>query len=385
MTGETAETISTVQTFSAQYFDGRTSRDRVAQVSVNGTDLLVRSEGLDATYPLARIQIDPPLSTQRRVLKLPGGARLESSDLQAVAALERSLNRNSGLSLVQKLEARWPVALAALAGVLVVMALFVQYGLPALARGAAAITPAGVLQTLDAQTVRAIDGQYLKPSALSQARQNRFRQEFTLLARQAGGPYTFQLLFRDGGDLVGANAFALPGGSVFVTDQLVELASSDREVLGVLAHEIGHVTHRHSMAQIYQSLGLTLAISLVVGDVTSAASVAAAVPAFLLNSGYSRQAETQADDDAGRWLMQKYGTTRPLQDILKRLTQQDTDTGQTGDGHTGDGQTPSSRVLDLLASHPGVQQRLAHLQAIEAAGKGKGSVKALPVKASPVK
>ncbi|GGR29566.1 M48 family metallopeptidase [Deinococcus ruber] len=342
--------------FSASYFDGLTSRDRRAEVSVQGTDLVISSETLEARYPLSAVGIEPPLGRQRRVLKLPGGARLETDALEAVAALEQRLGRNVGLTRVQRLEARWPIALASLVGLLICGALFVLYGLPAVARLAAAITPPGIMTTLDAETVRAIDGRYLKPTTLSAETQARISAEFRQMALKRGGPYRFRLLFRDGGELVGANAFALPGGSVFLTDELVRLAHDDREILGVLAHEIGHVEHRHAMQQIYQGLGLTLAFSVVAGDVTSAASVAAAIPALLLNSGYSRGAETQADDDAGRWLMQTYGTTAPLQAILKRLIEQD-------------GPETHNRVLDMLASHPGEAQRLTHLRAIEAAGK----------------
>jgi Zn-dependent protease with chaperone function len=353
---EVASSSPSAPTFAASYFDGLTSRSRQAQVQVLWPDLLVQSEGLEARYPLSSVSIEPPLSKLRRVLKLQGGARLETADLAAVAALEQELGINTGLSLVQRLESRWPIAVASLLGVLVFLGLFIQYGLPALAQGAAQITPPAVMTALDTQTVKVIDGQYLKPTKLSVARQNKLRREFMALAAERGGPYTFKLLFRDGGDLVGANAFALPGGTVFMTDQLIELSKNDRELLGVLAHEVGHVTHRHAMRQIYQSLGLTLAFSVVVGDVTSATSVGAAIPAFLLSSGYSRQAETQSDDDAGHWLMKHYGSTTPLQDILKRLIEQD-------------GPVQSSRVLDMLASHPGEQQRLAHLKAIEAAGK----------------
>ena len=237
--------------FTASYFDGLTSRDRPAEVQVSGQNLLVRSGGLEASYPLRRVNIEPPLAHLRRVLKLPGGARLETDDRRAIAALERRMGRNAGLSLVQRLESNWPAALASVVGVLAFLALFVHYGLPALATVAAQITPPAVMAALDAQSVRAIDGEYLKPSGLSVARQNQLRREFSALAAERGGPYTFRLLFRDGGDLVGANAFALPGGTVFVTDQLIALAQSDREILGVLAHETGHVEHRHAMRQIY--------------------------------------------------------------------------------------------------------------------------------------
>jgi len=339
-------------TFQARYFDGLTSRERVASAHATLTHLHVQSDGLEVSFALNDVTIEPPLSGHRRVLKLPGRARLETDDDAAVSALERQLRRNTGLSLVRRLEARPLVALASLVFMLLFLAGFVRYGLPALASGAASVTPLAVLSTLDAETVNAIDARYLKPTHLPAARQQALTREFAAMAKEQGGPYTYRLLFRDGGDLVGANAFALPGGTVFMTDQLVSLARDDRELLGVLAHELGHVRHRHAMRQIYQSVGLTLAFSVVAGDVTSAASVAAAVPALLLTSGYSREAETQADDDAGRWLMQRYGATTPLQDILRRLIEQDDD-------------RPTSRVLDLLASHPGEQQRLAHLRAIQ--------------------
>ena len=71
---------------------------------------------------------------------------------------------------------------------------------------------------------------------------------------------------------------------------------------------------------------------------------------------YKRQAETQADEDSGRFMMERYRTTRPLQDILARLER------EVGGGEDGDGE-PS--VFDLLRSHPGTAQRIEHLKAIE--------------------
>ena len=53
------------------------------------------------------------------------------------------------------------------------------------------------------------------------------------------------LLFRDGGKF-GANAFALPSGKIIVTDQLASLLN-DEQIVGVLAHELGHVVYRHGM------------------------------------------------------------------------------------------------------------------------------------------
>ncbi|MFC4453000.1 M48 family metallopeptidase [Deinococcus sonorensis] len=340
--------------FEAIFFDGLSSRPQPAQATVDGETLVVRPERQEQRYALSTLKVQPPLGRLRRVIRLPGGARLESDDQAAIAQLERRLHQNGRLWAVQRLEARWQAALLSVVGVVLFGVLFVLYGLPALAKAAAALTPPPVLTSLDRQTVRLVDNEYLQPSTLGHARQQQLSRAFRQLAAEAGGPYHYRLLFRDGGRDVGANAFALPDGSVFVTDQLVRLAHSDQEILGVLAHELGHVKHRHAMQSVYSGLGLTLMISVVAGDVTSAATVAGAIPAVLLQGKYSRQMESQADADAGHWLMRHGGTTRPLQDILQRLVAQDEDS------------KTHSRVLDLLASHPGVEARVAQLKAIEA-------------------
>uniref|UniRef100_UPI002869B138 M48 family metallopeptidase n=1 Tax=Deinococcus sp. TaxID=47478 RepID=UPI002869B138 len=141
---------------------------------------------------------------------------------------------------------------------------------------------------------------------------------------------------------------------VVMTDQLVALAQSDRELMGVLAHETGHVTHRHGLAGVYQGLGLALVSTVLTGDLVSASTFAAAVPAALLRGGYSRAAETQADEVSGRFMMERYRTTTPLQDILGRLERE-----------LGNGKDDPASVLDLLRSHPGTPQRIEHLRAIE--------------------
>jgi Zn-dependent protease with chaperone function len=95
----------------------------------------------------------------------------------------------------------------------------------------------------------------LRQSKLPLERQQSLTQQFedlVLLAQELNYPHidNMQLLFRDGGS-VGANAFALPGGTVIATDQFIQLSENDDEIIAVLAHEIGHVRHQHSLRQIY--------------------------------------------------------------------------------------------------------------------------------------
>src|SRR5207253_5111075 len=97
---------------------------------------------------------------------------------------------------------------------------------------------------------------------------------------------------------LGANAFALPSGIIVVTDDLVRLSRSDDEVLGVLAHELGHVKHRHTMRRLLEGSATALIIAGVTGDVASTTSLAAAAPTLLLQTRHSRDNEREADADA---------------------------------------------------------------------------------------
>jgi Zn-dependent protease with chaperone function len=77
-----------------------------------------------------------------------------------------------------------------------------------------------------------------------------------------------------------------------VTDELVALAPDDDAILGVLAHELGHVQHRHVTASIIQASGLSMVAFVLWGDVST---LLAAAPVALMQATYSRESETQAD------------------------------------------------------------------------------------------
>ena len=342
------------------YFDGRSSRDHPATLHLGeqAAVLVVPSLGREDRWAPAELRVDPAIPGVRRSVNFPGGGRFETRDDAALSAWEARTGRNRGMRRVRGLESRWPTALGALLISGVALWGTLVYGVPAAARQAARVTPPNVLATFDAETMKVLEDQeYLWPSRLPAARQAQLQRAFGGIARQAGGPYRYRLLLRRGSEDVGANAFALPNGTVVMTDQLVALAKSDRELLGVLAHEAGHVTHRHGLAGVYQALGLTLLSTVVTGDLVSAGTFAAAAPAALLQSGYSRQAETESDRVAGQYLMKAYGTTEPLRAILVRLEED----------HAREGGAQDSSLLDLIRTHPGTDERVRFLRSLEGA------------------
>ena len=103
------------------------------------------------------------------------------------------------------------------------------------------------------------------------------------------------------------NAFALPGGKVYLLDGLLQKARNPDEVAGVIAHELGHVHHRDNLRKIIQEGGTSFLVGLLLGDVIGATAVIFAARS-VLDASYSREAEQRADAFA----VETMHTARPL-------------------------------------------------------------------------
>jgi hypothetical protein len=140
------------------------------------------------------------------------------------------------------------------------------------------------------------------------------------------------------------NAFALPGGKVYVLKGLLDKAESPDEVAGILAHELGHLKHHDNMRGLIYNGGTSFLIGLLFGDVTGSSAVIFASRS-LVEASYSREAETAADSFAIE-IMHKLGRSpKPAAELMFRIT------GKEG-GFT---------LTTILASHPLTEDRLARM------------------------
>ena len=115
------------------------------------------------------------------------------------------------------------------------------------------------------------------------------------------------------------NAFALPGGYIVVYTGLVRAAESPEQLAGVLAHEMAHVTLRHGMRRIAQSVGVVAAIQLLLGDVSGLAAVAVELLREGALNSYSREQESEADSSGVRVLAAAGVDPRALADFFALL------------------------------------------------------------------
>lgn len=92
------------------------------------------------------------------------------------------------------------------------------------------------------------------------------------------------------------NAFAAPGGFIYITTGLLATAGDEAEVACVLSHEVGHVVGRHSVRQMQQTLGVQVVAQLVLGEDSDAWSQVAGLGAGLFTMKNSRDHEFAADE-----------------------------------------------------------------------------------------
>ena len=238
---------------------------------------------------------------------------------------------------------RWVVVAAAAFIVLLVVGY--RYLLPVAANVAARRVPVSVVQVISDQALETFDGGIFLPTTLPAERQASITRRFERLRLPDDGPHSYRVAFRHS-PLLGANALALPSGTLIVTDELVALTEEDDDIVAVLAHEAGHVSRRHGLRQLFQNSVVAVAMTWYVGDVSF---LAAAAPTALLQAKYSRDFERDADGYAIR-VLDDNGVSRDH--LAGMLTSLEESARSRGAG-SGDGS-----VLGYLSSHPVTRERI---------------------------
>ncbi len=247
-----------------------------------------------AATPLAALEVSDRVGSIVRRISFADGSVFETPDNDGIDAALRALRRR--VSRIHELERFRPRLLIFVMLVIGLSFAVYRYAVPLLVEGAIAATPPVVPQLLSKSAMISLDTTLLAPSKLPAQRRDAIATAFAQLASRApGGAEKYNLNFRFGGP-VGPNAFALPDGTVVLTDELVEMAAADTDaVLGVLAHEIGHVEFEHSLRQIYRAAGIAGLIMLIGGDLGSGFEDVVVQGAALLSLSFSRTQEAQAD------------------------------------------------------------------------------------------
>ncbi len=171
------------------------------------------------------------------------------------------------------------------------------------------------------------------------------------VSEASGPPFIFTVLNDSK-----VNAFALPGGYVYITRGLLAIAENEAEMAGVLAHEIGHVAARHTAERYSQAMAANIGLGLL-GILGSAAGAPAAtgnlmsLGAQAVLQGYSRDQELEADLLAVRYLARAGYDTNALTSFFYKMRADDRiETAISGNG-------PGDK-FNIMAGHPRTAERI---------------------------
>lgn len=327
---------------------------RPVRVEWDAAQLRLIGEGETRIIPMAEVRVADRLGRAPRQIHLQNQGELVTDDHAGADALAARLGQGATAAWVFRLERRTAAALLALVIAIGLGWYGLRHAMPEVARYAARLVPLNAEAALGRQALSALDATHLAPSRMPPERRQALTAALAKLCVRLGDCPPHQLHFRDGGSL-GANALALPGGALVVTDQLVQLAETDAALLGVVLHELGHVAERHTLRQALAGLGVVLAGQVLLGDLGDLSDLAALLPGVLIQGAYSRDMEREADAYALVRMRQACLPPAALAGLLARL-----ETAHRGPD-----------LPDYLSTHPATPERVRTLQG--GAGPGCGS------------
>jgi Zn-dependent protease with chaperone function len=342
----------------ALYFDGRSARLHPVRLDVDAGVLQLSAPGFERSYPLAAITLSEPFAAAPAVLRFADGASCEVAGEGRGQLLDALGYRKSA---VVRWQERWPAALLALVLLVALLALLYFRGLPAAAERIAAALPPSVDIRLGRAAFASLEAHgLLEPSRLSE---QRIAEVQALLpgVLPAHPRVPIRLLVRNSRKL-GANAMALPDGSIVVTDWMVRLVQTKdnqldeagkAQLAAVLAHEVGHIEHRHAARAMSGSSLMAALSAALFGDFSA---VAAGVPAVLTQMQYSREMELDADNYAVAQLARQGQSPAAFIQALEALESRD----------PGEADTPRwlRTTMSYMSTHPDTAERIRRLQAL---------------------
>jgi Zn-dependent protease with chaperone function len=303
----------------AERFDGLVPLPEPGELELAREHLRFTSERGAKDYARSEVGVSPRLARARRFIHLPDGTALLCADGPHLDSLpERERTERPVAWLEQRV---WVAVLAVVLTVALAVAARFR-GLPWAADAIAQRTSIESERALGRQTLARFDELVFTASELESGEMAPINEAFASLVGEAGGKRSGELHFR--ASKVGPNAFALPGGDIVLTDELVANCST-AEVKAVLAHELGHVERRHTLRQLIVASGTAALATAIFGDASSLSVAVTGAPAFLLELEYSRELESEADAFAFALLERQGASPADFADALACITAEEPD------------------------------------------------------------
>ncbi|PAJ75063.1 hypothetical protein CJF42_07085 [Pseudoalteromonas sp. NBT06-2] len=328
------------------YLDGKTSKRHNARLEVVNDHKLTRihltEQQQSLSFEFNQCNIESRLGNTPREIAFTDAQLFITNNNDDIDTFSQWQNNENKKSFLYHLENNIPlISVFTIAAILLLYSTIV-YGIPSAAKvidhNAPSFTSDKLFSSLDI-----LDETVFEPSELSTKKQQRIRK---LVAPYLANHHDLQpkLEFRSG---MQANALALPNGVIVFTDDFVELAQSDNQLLAVLFHELGHLKHKHMTQRLLQDAMITLLVVFITGDVETF-DLITGLPTLILDMAHSRGFELEADNYALQQLNQH---NIPLQSFVLIMQ-------NLGSYYHEKNDEKSNKLADFISTHPTTEQRI---------------------------
>lgn len=336
---------------SGRWFDGRYNIPLPVHARLARGRLELRREAGDAEpmrqYAAGALDAGEAWRHSPTPVQLPDGGTLW---VEAGSALSEALGAKS---LPTRLIGSWRAVLACLVALIALIVWFDRQGAGLASGVVLPLVPKRIDLSIGNVIEQKVWKEWLAESRIDEERQERLEERFEEMVKQSFPDQAQTLTLKFGrtpkGD-GGINAFALPNGTIVLLDGLTRMLSDD-EVIAVLAHEAGHVRHRHGMRGLLQGAGLVAVSGVVLGDYSSAVATMVGTVQTLR---YARNAERQSDAEAQRVLREQKLPPDTLVQVWKKLAASQP--------------AAASEWPAWLSTHPDAQERIESAKRAEEEG-----------------
>jgi len=316
----TREIMSIIQ-ISGQFYQGNSSdfQTAIALFNCNGlieissdsqNDLIISAE-------IAQVKISDKLANTPRQVIFNDGCLFS---FVATDEIELWLNIHGKKSLIDKLEQNKKLAFTAFILVPTLLIAVFKFAIPAIAINFASIIPQSAIKHSSEHSLSTLDKTVLSASKLSTQVRESYQQTWkSKIDTHFTSANNYKILFRKS-VYFGANAFALPDGTIVVTDDLIKLFDKHPEALfAILLHEIGHVEQQHSMRYIAESVATAIVVNYLFGDVSGMIDLFVGSGATIISNKFSQKLEWEADNFAIEALKQQGASTESFAQAMELL------------------------------------------------------------------
>jgi len=168
--------------------------------------------------------------------------------------------------------------------------------LPQLAEEITKTVPETLIVKISQNALSRVDKLTFQSSLIPDQDRSEIEALFNGAVKSVSSKNKYNLLFFNS-EVIGANAYALPDGTLIITDDLInKLIDYPEAILAILLHEIGHVEKNHTMRLIIESLGVGIIFYYIVGDIPGLTEIITGSAFNLIQNSFSREMELEADE-----------------------------------------------------------------------------------------